>query len=325
MRNDKLLDQLVCKWMLPTTIVGAIVAGIVTGLGLAATSVASAQAAPGQTTFPTATAAVAALVAACKSGDQDELLKILGPNGKDLIASGDPIADKKSQEGFTKSYAIKHRLTVEGQGFETLVVGANDWPMPIPIVRDGERWYFDSARGHDEIINRRIGANELGAIAVCEGYVQAQRMYAAKGHDGLPAGLYAQRLVSSEGKHDGLYWEPAPGEPESPMGPAVAAAAGEGYTGASDPYHGYYYRLLKEQGSNAEGGAKSYLVNGQLSGGFALLAYPASYGVSGVMTFMVDQNGVVLQKDLGDTTADLAKAITAYNPDDSWVQADSEN
>ena len=301
------------------------VLAITVGLVGAAVPAVQAQAAPGQTTYPSASAAVTALVAACKSGDQDELLKILGPAGKDLISSGDPVADKKSQEGFAKNYAVKHRLTAEAQGFETLTVGANDWPMPIPIVRDGERWYFDSARGHDEIIDRRIGANELGAIAVCEGYVEAQKMYAAKGHDGLPAGLYAQRLVSTEGKHDGLYWKPAPGEPESPMGPAVAAAAGEGYTGAADPYHGYYYRLLKEQGPDAEGGAKSYLVDGQLSGGFALLAYPATYGNTGIMTFLVDKNGVVLQKDLGDDTANVAKQITAYNPTSDWVAADDTN
>jgi hypothetical protein len=298
---------------------------IAAGLVGATAPAALAQAAPGQTTFPTASAAADALVAACKSGDQDALLKILGPAGKDLISSGDPVADKKSQEGFAKNYAIKHRLTSEAQGFETLIVGANDWPMPIPIVRDGERWYFDSTRGHDEIIDRRIGGNELGAIAVCEGYVEAQNMYAAKGHDGLPAGLYAQRLVSTEGKHDGLYWKPGPGEPDSPMGPAVAAASAEGYTGAADPYHGYYYRLLKEQGPDAEGGAKSYLVNGQLSGGFALLAYPATYGNTGIMTFLVDKNGVVLQKDLGDDTANVAKGITAYNPTSDWVPADDTN
>jgi hypothetical protein len=295
------------------------------GIAVAAPSLSMAQAAPGQKTFATASAAAEALVAACKSGDDAELLAILGPAGKDLISSGDPVADKKSQQGFAKNYAIKHRLTAEAQGFETLIVGASDWPMPIPIVRDGEHWYFDSTRGHDEIIDRRIGGNELGAIAVCEGYVEAQAMYAAKGHDGLPAGLYAQRLVSSEGKHDGLYWKPGPGEPDSPMGPAVAAAAGEGYTGAADPYHGYYYRLLKEQGPDAPGGAKSYLVNGQLSGGFALLAYPANYGNTGIMTFIVDKNGVVLQKDLGDDTANLAKQMTVYNPTSDWVEADNTN
>jgi hypothetical protein len=301
------------------------VLAISAGLVGAAVPAVQAQAAPGQATYASASAAAAALAVACKSGDQDELLKILGPAGKDLISSGDPVADKKSQEGFAKNYAVKHRLTAEAQGYETLIVGANDWPMPIPIVRDGERWYFDSTRGHDEIIDRRIGGNELGAIAVCEGYVEAQQMYAAKGHDGLPAGLYAQRLVSTEGKHDGLYWKPAPGEPESPMGPAVAAAAGEGYTGAADPYHGYYYRLLKEQGPDAPGGAMNYLVDGKLSGGFALLAYPATYGNTGIMTFIVDKNGVVLQKDLGDDTANVAKGITAYNPTSDWVAADDTN
>jgi len=297
-----------------------------TGLVGPTAPAALAQAAPGQTTYASASAAVTALVAACKSGDQDELLKILGPSGKDLISSGDPVADKKSQEGFAKSYAVKHKLTSEAQGFETLTVGANDWPMPIPVVRDGERWYFDSAKGHDEVINRRIGENELGAIAVCEGYVAAQKEYAARGHDGSPAGIYAQKLVSAEGKHDGLYWPQVPGKPMSPMGPAVAAAAGEGYTGGgSEPYHGYYYRLLKEQGPDAEGGAKSYLVDGKLSGGFALLAYPATYGNTGIMTFLVDKNGVVLQKDLGDDTANLAKGITAYNPTSDWVAVDDTN
>src|SRR5271163_533881 len=230
---------------------------IALGLILATSPMLSlAQAASGQKTFPTASAAAAALVAACRSGDEAELLAILGPDGKDLISSGDPVADKKAQQGFVKSYTTKHSLTAEAQGVETLVVGTNDYPLPIPIVRDGLTWYFDSARGHDEIINRRVGANELGAIAVCEGYVQAQKEYAAKGHDGLPAGLYAQRLVSEEGKHNGLYWPVKAGQPESPMGPAVADAAAEGYTGSSGPapYHGYFYKLLKEQGPNAEGG-----------------------------------------------------------------------
>jgi hypothetical protein len=293
------------------------------GAATAGGTVSFAQAAAGQTTFPTASAAAAALVAACRSNDDTKLASILGPAGKDLISSGDPVADKKSQLSFAKSYATKHSLTAEGQGVETLVVGANDWPMPIPIVRDGEAWYFDSARGHDEIIDRRVGEGELGAIAVCEGYVDAQNMYAAKGHDGLPKGLYAQKLVSDPGKQNGLFWEPKPGQPESPLGPAVAAANAEGYTGgAAAPYHGYYYKLLKEQGANAEGGAKSYLVDGKLSGGFALLAYPANYGNTGIMTFIVNQAGQVLQKDLGDDTVNLARQITAYDPDNTWEDAD---
>jgi hypothetical protein len=283
-----------------------------------------AQPASGQKAFPSATAAAAALVAAARSDDEAELLAILGPDGKDLIDSGDPVADKLSRQKFVKSYTQKHSLAWEAQGIKTLLIGPNDWPMPIPIVRDGTTWYFDSARGHDEVINRRIGENELGAIAVCEGYVEAQKQYAAKGHDGLPAGLYAQKLSSDPGKEDGLYWEVKKGQPQSPMGPAVAAAAAEGYLGGSGPapYHGYFYKLLKEQGPDAPGGAKSYLVDGKLSGGFALLAYPANYGVGGIMTFMVDQDGTILQKDLGDDTLNRAKQITAYNPDDSWSPAE---
>ncbi len=282
-----------------------------------------AQAASSQKTFPTASAAAAALVAAARAGDQDQLLAILGPDGKELVSSGDPVADKQSSEKFAKLYTEKHSLTAEAQGFETLVVGPNDWPLPIPIVRDGTVWYFDSARGKDEILNRRIGQNELGAIAVCEGYVQAQKEYASKGHDGLPAGIYAQKLISDEGKHNGLYWKPAPGEPESPMGPAVADAAAEGYTSSGPaPYHGYIYKLLKAQGPSAEGGAKDYLVNGKLSGGFALLAYPANYGNSGIMTFVVNQSGVIYQKNLGDDTANLAKQITTYDPGDGWEPAE---
>jgi hypothetical protein len=283
-----------------------------------------AQAASGQKTFPTASAAAAALAAAARSGNQEELLAILGPAGKDLISSGDPIQDKNAQQSFAKHYAEKHSLSHEAQGIETVLVGPNDWPMPIPIVRDGTSWYFDSTRGREEVLNRRIGENELGAIAVCEGYVQAQKEYASKAHDGLPAGIYAQRLTSTEGKHDGLYWKPLPGQPESPLGPAVAEAAAEGYTGGSGPapYHGYFYKLLKEQGPDAEGGAKSYLVDGKLSGGFALLAYPANYGNGGIMTFMVDQDGNILQKDLGDDTVNLARQITSYNPGQDWLPAD---
>jgi hypothetical protein len=283
--------------------------------------VATAQAAPGQRTFPSASAAAAALVAAARGNDEAELLAILGPDGKDLIESGDPVADKLLRQKFVKSYTQKHSLAWEAQGIKTLLIGPNDWPMPIPIVRDGTTWYFDSARGRDEVLHRRIGENELGAIAVCEGYVEAQKQYAAKGHDGLPAGLYAQKLSSDPGKQNGLYWEVKKGQPQSPMGPAVAKAAAEGYlSGAGpEPYHGYFYKLLKEQGPNAAGGAKSFLVDGKLSGGFALLAYPAHYGVGGIMTFMVDQDGTILQKDLGQDTANLARQTIAYNPDDSWT------
>lgn len=279
-----------------------------------------AQAASGQKTFASPWDGVKALIAATRAGDQAQLLAVLGPNAKDLIDSGDPVADKKSREGFVKMYDTKHSLTTPAPGYKTLVVGANDWPMPIPLVRDGTSWYFDSKQGQEEIVNRRIGQNELGAIAVCEGYYRAQKEYAAKGHDGLPAKLYAEKFASDPGKQNGLYWEVAAGKPQSPMGPAVAAATAEGYGGdGPQPYHGYIYKRLSSQGPDAPGGAKSYVVNGRQSGGFALLAYPAKYGTSGIMTFVVNQDGVIYQKDLGDGTETAAPGITSFNPDQSWT------
>jgi hypothetical protein len=281
----------------------------------------AAQAASGQKTFARSSEAATALIVAIRSGDQTQLLAVLGPGSKDLIDSGDPVADKKSRDNTLKMYDAKHSLVTEAPGYRTLVVGTSDYPLPIPIVRDGLVWYFDSNRGREEIINRRIGKNELGAIAVCEGYVAAQKEYAARGHDGLPAGIYAQKLASTTGKQDGLYWPVAAGKKQSPLGPAIAASEAEGYTtsAADEPYHGYLYKLLKAQGPDAQGGAKSYLNNGKLSGGFALLAYPASYGAGGIMTFLVDQDGVIYQKDLGDNTTNAAPKITTYNPDNTWT------
>lgn len=280
-----------------------------------------AQAASGQKTFSKSSEAVQALIAAARAGDQAQLLAVLGPDAKDLIDSGDPVADKKGTQGFLKMYDAKHSLPVTAPGYRTLVVGVNDWPMPIPLVRDGTSWYFDSAQGREEILNRRIGENELGAIAVCEGYYRAQKEYAAKGHDGLPAKLYAQKFASDPGKQNGLYWPVAAGKPQSPMGPAVAEAAAEGYSGGGpEPYHGYIYKRLQSQGPDAFGGAKDYVVNGKQSGGFALLAYPAKYGASGIMTFVVNQDGVIYQKDLGDDTETAVAGIVSFNPDQSWSQ-----
>lgn len=277
------------------------------------------QAAKGQKTFAKSSEAVQALIAAARSGDQAQLLAVLGPDGKDLIDSGDPVADKQALQNFVKMYDAKHSLTIPAPGYKTLVVGANDWPTPIPLVRDGTSWYFDSAQAREEIINRRVGENELGAIAVCEGYYRAQKEYAAKGHDGLPAKLYAQKFASDPGKQNGLYWPVAGGKPQSPMGPAVAEATAEGYGGGGpEPYHGYIYKRLSSQGPAATGGAKNYIVNGAQSGGFALLAYPAKYGASGIMTFIVNQDGVIYQKDLGDATPTAAAAIATFNPDQSW-------
>jgi hypothetical protein len=282
----------------------------------------SAQALSGQKTFSSPLEAVHALVDAARSGDPAELEPLLGPQATQLIASGDAGAAKELLAGFVKAYGEKHSLSVEAQGFEFLQVGEGNWPFPFPIVRDGKVWYFDIDRGNEEILDRRVGRNELGAIAVCEGYVQSQIEYGSEGRDGNPSGIYAQRFHSNPGKQDGLYWPVSKDEHESPMGPFVASASAEEYSGqpagSPVPYYGYVYRIITEQGPDAPGGAKSYLVDGKLTGGFAMIAYPAQYHSSGVMTFLVNQDGVVYQQDLGDQTADLASKITAYNPDSSW-------
>jgi hypothetical protein len=270
-----------------------------------------------QKTFTTPGEAVKALMAAVESNNQDELVAIFGEDGKDLVSSGDDVQDKNSRAGFLKSYKTKHVIVTEDANTRVLQVGAKNWELPIPIVLADGKWHFDTAAGKQELLYRRIGDNELGAIAVCRGAIASQLDYAAVGHDGLPAGIYAEKLRSDPGKHNGLYWEVVGGEEPSPAGPFLAQAAEEGYQ-KGDPYHGYYYRGLKAQGAAAKGGAKSYVVDGVLKGGVALIAYPAQYKGSGVMTFIINQNGVVYQKDLGENTTELAKAITEYNPDSTW-------
>jgi Protein of unknown function (DUF2950) len=273
-----------------------------------------------QKTFDTPAQAVQALIKAAEDGDQDEMLAVLGDDGKDLVFSGDPVQDKTGMESFVKSYKAKHSIVEQNAKTRVLRVGPSDWELPIPIVNDGGKWRFDTASGRQELLYRRIGHNELGAIAACRGYIDAQKDYAAVGHDGLPTGIYAQRLISSPGKQDGLYWETAEGDPPSPAGPLLAQASDEGYaTGAKgQPYHGYLYRVLKTQGAAVKGGATSYLTDGKLTGGVAMVAYPAQYKVSGVMTFVINQRGIVYQKDLGEKTADVAKTMTEYNPDSTW-------
>ncbi len=273
-----------------------------------------------QQTFATPAEAVRALVKAAEDGNQEEMVSVLGDEGKDLVYSGDPVQDKSGMEGFVKAYKTKHAIVRQDEKTRILQVGANNWAMPIPIVNDDGKWRFDTAAGKEELLYRRIGHNELGAIAACRGYIDAQKDYAAVGHDGLPAGIYARRFMSSPGKQDGLYWETAEDEPASPAGPLLASASAEGYGSGEkgQPYHGYLYRVLKAQGPAAKGGAKSYLKDGQLTGGVALIAFPAQYKVSGVMTFIINQNGVVYQKDLGENTAEQAAAITEYNPDKTW-------
>jgi DUF2950 family protein len=277
-----------------------------------------------QKTFATPADAAQALYQASADENQDEIVAVLGDEGKELVYSGDPVQDKKGMEGFVKAYKAKHALVEQDAQTQILQVGTKDWPLPIPIVNDGGKWRFDTAAGKQELLYRRIGHNELGAIAACRGFIDAQKDYAAAAHDGLPAGIYAQKLMSTPGKQDGLYWETKEDEPTSPAGPFLADAGGQGYSpeglgGKAAPYHGYLYRILKAQGAAARGGAKSYLVDGNLTGGVALVAYPAEYRVSGVMTFIINQRGIVYQKDLGDKTAEISGAMTEYNPD-SWTK-----
>ena len=292
------------------------------GLVLAAAAVLAACAkVEDQTSFKTPEAAVDAFVAALQKDDVPAAQKLLGPGAEDMLSSGDPVQDNLDRERFLAAYQQKHTLADEGNDTKTLIVGENDWPFPIPLVKRDGKWRLDGAAGADEIIYRRVGANELGAISVCEGFVAAQNEYASQGHDGDPPGIYALKLISDEGMQNGLYWPTAEGEPPSPAGPFVAAAAAEGYRRGESrtPYHGYYYRLLYAQGPNANGGAKEYFVDGVLTGGFALVAWPADYGASGVQTFIVNQDGVVFQKDLGEDTATVVESIKAFDPDSSWT------
>jgi DUF2950 family protein len=280
-----------------------------------------------QERFKTPEAAVDALVAAAKAGDAKALVAVLGPDGKAVASSGDPVADTNIREKFVAAYEAKHAIEREGDGTQTLIIGANDFPFPIPLVNKSGEWQFDTAAGLDEILRRRIGRNELAAIQVSLAYVQAQNEYASLDPGGLGPHVYAQRIVSRPGKKDGLYWPTAEGETPSPLGELAARASAEGYkAGAAPiPYHGYYYRILTRQGGDAPGGAYDYLVNGKMVGGFALLAYPAEYGNSGIMTFMVNQDGTVYQKDLGPRTVELARQIGSFAPDKTWVKAEQSN
>ena len=281
----------------------------------------SFAAAAQQRTFSSAEEAVKAAIAAAKKGDDKELTAIFGPGSTALMHSGDAVADKQRRAEFLKAYDERNRLVTEGEN-TILVVGKNDWPLPIPLVKKGNGWIFDAAKGKEEVLNRRIGKNELEAIQVVLAYVDAQREYARKDRYGDGLLEYAQSVRSESGKRNGLYWPVKSGEEESPLGPMAARAVKGGYQ-ASDkpvPFHGYYYRILTGQGKNAAGGAYSYIVKGSMVGGFALVAYPAEYGNSGVTTFIVNHDGKVFQKDLGKNTSTVATAMKAYNPDKTWAE-----
>ncbi len=279
----------------------------------------------GASTFASPEEAVEALIEAGESDDEEALRALFGRGAEDLLASGDSVSDRRQREVVT--LALQQGWTLEETQAEArvLVIGREAWPFPVPLVQGREGWRFDLAAGKEEVLARRIGRNELRAIETCLTYVRAQEVYASRPHDGRPAGLYAQRITSREGKQDGLYWPSAPGVRPSPLGDLAAEAAAEGYAegeGKPRPFHGYYFRILTAQGEVAPGGAKSYLRNGDMVGGFALVAYPAEYGDSGIMTFVVNQDGVVYEKDLGERTEELARAMTEYNSDASWERAE---
>ena len=288
-----------------------------------AVTTGSFGAAAQQKTFSSPEEAVKATVTAAKNNDDKELLAIFGPAAKELMFSGDPVADKRRRAQFLAAYDEKNQLAAEGEN-RILVVGKQDWPFPIPLVKKGQSWVFDTEKGRQEILNRRIGANELFTIQACLAIVDAQREYALKDRDKNSLLEYAQKFVSDPGKKNGLYWDAKAGEPQSPMGPVMTQIRSEGYQGkpsaTPSPYHGYYYRILTAQGKDAPGGAYSYLVKGKMIGGFAVVAYPVEYGNSGVMTFIVNHDGKVFQKNLGPNTVAIAKAMKEYNPDKTWTE-----
>ena len=292
--------------------------------GLAALAVGSeVLAGPEQKTFASPAETAQAFADALSANDTQSAQAILGPEGEKLLHSGDAVADRKAAQRFLGAYAKQHRLEQRSEEMAILHVGEQDWPLPIPIVRKNGAWLFDTAAGAGEILNRRIGRNELDAIQVCLAVVDAQREYASTDHDGSGVRAFARRLVSTPGKKDGLYWQSGSAEQPSPLGPLVARAAEEGYptsapAGKRVPYHGYYYRMLTGQGGDANGGAYDYLVDNRMVGGFALVAYPARYKVSGIMTFIVNHDGTVYEQDLGQDTSELARSMTTFNPDETW-------
>jgi hypothetical protein len=285
----------------------------------AMTSLASAQ-----QSFSSADEAADALAKAAKSGDRNAILTVLGKDGADIVSSGDEVADAAAREKFVSSYDVKHQVALDGDSKATMVIGQDDFPFPIPLVRRDGKWQFDAAAGRQEILARRVGRNELDAIKTVLAIVDAQQDYADKGVGG--PGVYAQRIVSRDGKKDGLYWPAKAGEDESPLGELAAAASAQGYRAGKErrPYHGYYFKILTRQGDRAPGGAMDYVARGKMIGGFALVAWPAEYGNSGVTTFLVNHQGNVYQKDLGPETAKTASRMTSFNPDTTWQRVDED-
>jgi Protein of unknown function (DUF2950) len=274
---------------------------------------------PGQKTFASAQQASQALVTAARNNDEKALVEILGPDAKQIVSSGDPTEDAQDRAQFVERYEQMHRLVKEPDGSTTLYIGAENWPLPIPLVNKGSSWFFGTATAKKEILYRRVGRNEMSTIRVCKQLVAAEREYYSSHQE------YAQKIRSDPGQQDGLYWAAAQNQPQSPIGPLVAAAVvGASASASPSPFRGYFYHILTGQGPSAPGGAKSYVVDGKMTGGFAFVAYPAEYRSSGVMTFLVAKDGVVYRKDLGPNTATLAKAMKVYDPDATWKQDEDQ-
>ena len=291
-----------------------------------ATSAHAASDASAQRVFKSADDAAAALVKSLKSNDTAGAFAILGPGSDKWVRSGDAVADRAARDRFIELYDQKHVINETPEKGAVLAIGADEWPFAFPLVKSGSGWRFDTEGGKEELLHRRVGQNELTAINVLLAIVDAQREYAAadRNRDGVRE--YARAFASSPGKHDGLYWQTNSGEPPSPLGNLIARASAEGYAGNKDgrtAYHGYYFRMLKGQSSNAQGGALDYLVRGHMIGGFAVVAYPAQYANSGVMTFIVNHDGIVYQKDLGSATASIAAKMTRFDPAPGWTKAAS--
>ena len=303
------------SWRMQFAVAGLLLASV---MGLAQSS--------GEKTFASPGDAVLALYNAAKANDTQAMDAIFGSNAPKILNTGDAVADKNTLAKFISRYDQMHRVVQEPDGTVTLYVGADNWPMPISIVKNGSsQWYFDTGAGMKEILYRRIGTNENDAIDTLNTLVEAQGEYAAQMHDGSKTKQYALKFISTAGKQDGLYWKTDDAQPPSPIGPQIVDASTEGYDiqqGKATPFHGYYFRMLTKQGAAAKGGARDYVVNGELTKGFAFVAYPAEYRNSGVMTFVVNQDGVVYEKDLGDDTEKLGAAMTEYNPDSTWSRAD---
>ena len=283
-----------------------------------------------QATFDSADRAVDSLVSAVRERDTEQLKKILGPQSEDILSSGDPVADKNTLDTFLKAYDEKHQLVAGKEGSMAVVVGKSDWPMPIPVVQEGGKWRFDTEAGKEEILNRRIGRNELSTIQTCLAILDAQREYVSHDRDANGLCEYATRFISEPGKKNGLYWPTKENEPSSPLGPLAAAAAQEGYkpgqpvAGTPRAYHGYRFHILTRQGSSAPGGTLDYVVKGKLIGGFAIVAWPADYGNAGIMTFIMNHDGIVYQRDLGEDTDKTAAAMIAYDPGPEWKKVEPQ-